>query len=317
MENKPTVDWKRVSIYILFAYGIAWLTALAIARRGGLIDSPEVASGNGMTEAYLLITTLYMFAPGISHTLTRLVTREGWENAWIKPNLKTGWRYWLAAWFGTPVLIAIGAVIYFLIFPQHFDASLSALSEAMVQMEEITGEANQLTPGTFIAIQIAMGVLISPFANLIPVFGEEFGWRAYLQPNLLPLGRRKALLLTGLIWGLWHAPLIAMGYNYGLEYPGAPWTGILAFTIVPVAYAVFFGWATLQANSFWPALIGHAVLNGIGSVVVFFIQGEPNPLLGPTAAGLIGASGFILAAVLILLRPGKDVPESGVLEETE
>ncbi|HKJ27435.1 MAG TPA: CPBP family intramembrane glutamic endopeptidase [Anaerolineales bacterium] len=314
MEEKQ-VNWKRVGLYILFAYGIAWLTGLVIYLRGGLFDSPEIVPGSGITEATILLATGYMFAPAISHILTRLVTREGWKNIWLKANLKIGWPYWLAGWFGTAALILLSAVLYFLIFPKYFDPSMAALKDMITQQEAVTGQPMPFSISTFVALQIGLGILISPIANLVPVLGEEFGWRAYLQPKLLPLGRRKALLLTGLIWGFWHAPVIAMGHNYGLEYPGAPWTGILVFTLVPVAYSVFFGWAALQARSVWPAVIGHSVLNGLAAAVIFFVQGEPNPLLGPTAAGLIGSVGFTLVAILILQRPGQESAQSE-LEET-
>lgn len=275
------------------------------------MNSRELIPNTGLTEAIILMATLYMFAPSISHVLTRLVTREGWKDTWLKPNLKAGWRYWLAMWFGTAALIALGAIIFYLIFPQYFDPSLTFLRDSLAEMEAISGEAIPFPPAIFLAIQIFAGILIAPFANLIPVFGEEFGWRAYLQPKLLPLGQRKAMILTGLIWGFWHAPVIAMGHNYGLDYPGAPWTGILTFTIVPVLFAIVLGWATLQAKSVWPAAIGHATINGTASAVVLMTKGSPNPLLGPTTAGLTGASGFALAALFIMLRPGKDtaVPE--------
>lgn len=314
MEVKQ-VNWKRVIIYVLFAYGIAWLIGLVIYLRGGLVNSPEIAPG--ISEALILLATGYMSAPAIAHILTRAVTREGWKNTFLKPKLKIGWPYWLTAWFGTAALIILSAMLYFLIFPQYFDPDMAMLKDSLAQQEAALGQPLQMSTNAFVALQIGLGILISPFVNAIPILGEEFGWRAYLQPKLMPLGKRKAWLLTGLIWGFWHAPVIAMGHNYGSDYPGAPWTGILAFTIVPILYSIFLGWATYKAESVWPAVIGHAVLNGLAAAVVFFVQGEPNPLLGPSAAGLLGSLGFTLAAVVILLRPGKDNLEPKLQEAAE
>ena len=161
--------------------------------------------------------------------------------------------------------------------------------------------------GLLLLAQTLQAILISPLLNAIPVLGEELGWRAYLQPKLMPLGPRKALLLTGAIWGLWHAPIIAMGYNYGnfdLNYFGAPWTGILMMTLATMWLGVFFGWLSERAGSVWPAVIGHGSLNGTASVALFMVQGAPLLLLGPSAMGVVGGSGFILAAVLILVIPG-------------
>src|SRR5436305_814196 len=61
-------------------------------------------------------------------------------------------------------------------------------------------------------------LLLTPLA-----FGEQWGWRGYLLPRLLPLGQWPALLLSGAIWGLWHAPVILLGYNY----PQHPILGVL------------------------------------------------------------------------------------------
>jgi membrane protease YdiL (CAAX protease family) len=316
MENKQKVDWKRVLIYIFFAYSISWLTGLVVYLRGGFANSRKLIPGSGLTEAFVLIATLYMFAPAISNALTRLITKEGWQDTWLKPNLKGNWPHWLVTWFGTAALIAVGGIIYFLLFPKFFDPTLSALADLLALQEQNTGQPNPFSPGMYLVIQVIFGILISPFANLILVFGEEFGWRAYLQPKLLPLGRRWAIVLTSLIWGLWHAPMIAMGYNYGLHYPGAPWTGILTKTIVIVTHGIFFGWACLQARSVWPAVIGHAVLNGTAASVIYFTKGATNPLLGPSVAGLVGTSGFTLSAILILLRPGKEPAEVDVTETT-
>ena len=87
------------------------------------------------------------------------------------------------------------------------------------------------------------------------------------------------MIVMGVVWGLWHAPLIAMGHNYGTNYPGAPWTGILAMVWVMFILGTFLGWAVLRAGSVWPAVIGHGAFNGIAGIYVFFTQGTPNTLL--------------------------------------
>ena len=92
-----------------------------------------------------------------------------------------------------------------------------------------------------IVIQILQALLFSPLLNALSTFGEEFGWRGYLQPKLMPLGIRKAILLTGFIWGLWHAPVILMGYNYGLAYWGAPFLGPLAMIWFTMTFGTLLG----------------------------------------------------------------------------
>jgi membrane protease YdiL (CAAX protease family) len=156
-----------------------------------------------------------------------------------------------------------------------------------------------LSPWLVIAIQFIQGILLAPILNALATFGEEFGWRAYLQPKLMPLGGRKAMLWIGLIWGVWHWPVIFMGYEYGFSYPGYPWVGPLLFLWVTIGLGIFFGWLTLHGKSVWPAVIAHGAVNGFAAAAVLFTIGDPNPLLGPLPVGIIGSLGYAAVALAI------------------
>jgi membrane protease YdiL (CAAX protease family) len=173
-------------------------------------------------------------------------------------------------------------------------------------MEQSAAAAGQalpaIDPWVVVLSQTLTALIAAPIINAIPILGEEFGWRAYLQPKLMQLGGRKAMLLMGVIWGLWHAPLIAMGHNYGTEYPGAPWLGIITTIWIMFILGTFLGWATLRGGSVWPAVIGHGAINGIAGIYVFFTQGSPNLILGPSLVGIIGSWTIAVAALIILLN---------------
>jgi membrane protease YdiL (CAAX protease family) len=164
-------------------------------------------------------------------------------------------------------------------------------------------EPDGLNLWTIVAVQVIQAMLISPLINGLATFGEEFGWRAYLQPKLMPLGGRKAMLWMGLIWGVWHWPVIWMGHNYGLDYAGAPYLGSLAMVWFTLVLGIFLGWLTVKAGNVWPAVIGHAAINGMANLGAIFVQNAPNPLLGPAPVGLIGGLGFTLVALLIWFSP--------------
>jgi membrane protease YdiL (CAAX protease family) len=121
---------------------------------------------------------------------------------------------------------------------------------------------------------------------------------------LMPLGFRKAVIAVGIIWGLWHIPVTAMGHNFGLSYWGYPWTGFLMMTWFTVGAGTIFGWLVLRGRSAWPAVIAHAATNGIGGAGIIFLRPEaqPNPLLGPLPVGLIANIPWALAAVYILWK---------------
>jgi membrane protease YdiL (CAAX protease family) len=305
-QSVPTatkVDTRRVLIFIAFAFGIAWLAGLGVYLTGGLTNSRELIPGTGITAVALLLPVAYMGAPAIAHVLTRLVTKEGWQNVGLRPNFRKGWTYWLIAWFGPAVLTIVGMVVYFLIFPQHYDPELGVVKDLLAQSEAATGVASPLSPWMLVGIQLLQGALIAPLVNGLFTFGEEFGWRAYLQPKLMVMGPRKAMLWMGLIWGIWHWPLTAQGHNYGLGYAGFPWLGMLSMVWMTFGLSLFLGWMTFRAKSVWPAVIGHAAVNGIAALGLLFVRGEPNPLLGPSPAGWIGGVGFVVVALLIFFSP--------------
>ena len=116
--DKNLVDWKRVGIFILFAFGIAWLTALVIYLTGGLAGSPY---------ALLLVIVGYMAAPALAHILTRLVTREGWQDLYLRPNFRRGWLYWIVAWVAPALFTFAGMGLFFALLPQYYDPSLSMI----------------------------------------------------------------------------------------------------------------------------------------------------------------------------------------------
>ncbi|MGB8214077.1 MAG: CPBP family intramembrane glutamic endopeptidase [Anaerolineales bacterium] len=297
MDTHPDLklDMRRLVIFLGFAFGIAWITGLVIYLTGGLANSPQIVPG--LSLALVLMASAYMWAPALGNILTRLVTREGWKEVGLRPHFKKGWPYWLAAWFLPAVLTLFGAAVFFGLFPQYFDASLSLVHKQIAAVPALS----VLSPWLFVAIQLVGGVLIAPVLNSLATFGEEFGWRGYLLPKLMPLGGRKAMLLIGVIWGIWHWPLIAMGYEYGFQYPGHPWAGPLLFIWFTFGAGVFLGWLTLRSQSIWPAVIGHAAINGIAGAAALAMTGQPNPLLGPLPVGIIGSLGFALVAITLFI----------------
>lgn len=285
------LDIRRVTIYLLITFGFSWAIALIIYITGGIRNSPVIADGSPLTLA-LLLMVLYMAGPTLGNIGARIFTKEGSSNLWLRPKLRQGWKYWLLTWFLTPLLILGGMLLYFFIFPEHLSTEI--LNGDAIPGLPLTGLPNWL----MIAGLVLLATLVTPLANGLATLGEEFGWRGYLQPKLLPLGERKMYLLVGAIWGAWHWPLIWMGFNY----PGYPILGSLAMVWFTIVVGTFFGWAALRAGSVWPAVIGHAVLNGLAALPVLFLSGENNPLLGPLAPGIIGGALFIIPTILILWK---------------
>jgi membrane protease YdiL (CAAX protease family) len=239
-----------------------------------------------------------MWGPAIANILTRAITKEGNSNLLLILNFRKDWRYVLAAWGGTPILVLLGTGLFFILFPSYFDTGLSVLSS---QLALYGSDSSSSFMYQFIFLQIGYAILVSPILNLISTFGEEFGWRGYLLPKLLPLGKRKAILLQGVIWGVWHWPVIAMGYNYGFDYPGSPWLGPLAMVWFTVLVGIFLAWVSMKSESVWPATIAHGALNGIASIGVLFLVKNPPTLLGPYPTGVIGSIPFLVVGIALFI----------------
>jgi membrane protease YdiL (CAAX protease family) len=284
------IDRKRIFIFLTIAYGIIIASAVVIFLEGGQSTNMSLFAG--------IMLAVLPFAPAIGHLATRLITREGWSNTFLRPNLRRGWPFYLAAWLLPLVAIIVGGAIYYLLFPGKFDLSMSwARETGRIPVHLATD------PWTVVMGQKVLdGFRKVPWFMFV-IFGEEFGWRAYLLPKLMPLGSRKAFLLVGAIWGVWHWPIILMGHQYGTGYWGAPVVGPLLFVLIIMSPSVVFSWVTLRTGSVWPACIAHVVHNAFCSLMIYFLRGEPDVLIGPVPEGIVGCLGYALLALPLLFIP--------------
>ena len=221
MENKKQ-DLKRILLYIVITFALTWLYAIFLIYP---IANGEPLSGVPALATQLVVAAA-MFCPAVGVVLTRLVTREGFKNAWLKSHIKGNVKTYLLAWFGPAILTFAGMAVYFLIFPNNLDLSFSYFTATL----EATGAPLETLPmpiGMLMLVQCVQALFLAPVMNFFTCFGEEWGWRGYLLPkmkNLLPTV--PMLLINGIIWGLWHAPMTIIGHNYGIGYWGFPFTGI-------------------------------------------------------------------------------------------
>jgi membrane protease YdiL (CAAX protease family) len=296
--DNPNLERRRITLFLALAFGISWATGGVIALTGGLANSPEMLPN--ISLAFILLATFYMWGPALANLLTRLFTQEGLKYSGLSLRLRQSWPFWLVAWVLPAILVIAGAALYFVLFPAFFDPEASTF---MAQVEQVTGAPLEMPLMTFALLQTFQAVLISPLINGLATFGEEFGWRAYLLPKLLPLGSRRAMIISGVIWGVWHWPVIAMGYNYGFNYPGFPWLGFLGMVWFCITYGIIIGWLTLRGGSVWPAVIAHGAINGIASLGLIFLSQDAQTLLGPTPVGFIAVIPSSLVALFLLLHP--------------
>lgn len=297
------LDQKGIVSFILLSFGLAWLVA-----------SPLWLSGQGLAHPLTpILLILMMFTPAIA---TLIVTR------WISPPAEglvtatglrlgkgRGWGwYWLFAWVGV-VLMGLATPFVGALFGLY-QLDLVEFSGFRETLEAAGGAAalEQLPIQTILFAQLAL-LPIAPLLNFFPSLGEEWGWRGYLLPRLLPLGQWPALLISGVVWGLWHAPLILLGYNY----PNHLAIGWLVMVAMCSVWGILLGWTRLATGSVWPATLAHGAINATGGIVVALQAAGSS--FDPALVGVTGLTGWILpllwiAALVVLGRlPVHDSPD--------
>lgn len=255
-----------------------------------LMAACAVLYGRTGQGAWLVVC---MFTPALSVVITRLCTHEGARDLYLWPRLRGHLRWYAFAWFGTPLLVFAGAALYFCLFPGQFDPLGSGYARQLGVTVGADYAAN-------LAVMLPLAILVNPWMGLLSCLGEEFAWRAYLFPKLCEaLAPAPAALVTGAVWGLWHAPFIAMGYNYGPEHP---WLGVLAMILFCMVLGCIQAYLFLHVGSVWPAVLFHASLNALDLAAPseLLMSGPSNAFVGPDPIGCIGGAGLIVAAAFCL-----------------
>lgn len=102
-------------------------------------------------------------------------------------------------------------------------------------------------------VSIPFGIAIS----YITFFGEELGWREYLQIRLQILfGKKSGVIILGFIWGIWHLPLCFMLYS-----PETPILCVIGHVFYCILLGIFLGYAYMKTENLWSVIIIHLINN--------------------------------------------------------
>jgi membrane protease YdiL (CAAX protease family) len=246
-----------------------------------------------------IIGAMYMFVPAISVLIVekwkfkKIFTdyRIRFKNINIAQSLK----YVLATAFLLPILIMFFSYLFGNVL------GLKDFGILIISSEDLDPVICQLPFSSLLAnlssrllIVFPLGAILSLFAgctiNLFFALGEEIAWRGFLEKEMIINGAWKPLVI-GVIWGLWHAPLILMGFNYGEHHI----LGIFVMVVVCIALAFYFSQALHRSGSLLIPAAMHGIINT--SLIVVFVK-IGNPLLGPI--GMIFA--LSVATVIFIFR---------------
>ena len=296
-----TFNKKGTVKYLAWTFLIAWIMQVVVA----------VLTRNGLAAIGRLLTAVMMFVPLLGVLLSgQPLLGMGW-----KPRLKGKVKFLLAAWFLPALLTAIGAVLYFVVFPGHLDLSGDYLAaaggaEALKQLE-----AQGITYPVYVLISIVGCLTYAPLINMILAAGEEAGWRGFLYPQLKArFGKRQGWLIGGVIWGMWHWPLMGLiGYEYGTDYVGFPIVGMLVFCVFTTAAGILCDWLYEKTECIWIPSIFHGAINAAGTVPLAVCTANTGSaiLLGPAPIGVLAGSPLIICATVLLFRSAKPEGSQG------
>ncbi|UNK48355.1 CPBP family intramembrane metalloprotease [Lysobacter sp. S4-A87] len=132
-----------------------------------------------------------MWIPGAVSIALRVVLRSGFDDIGLTSGNPGAWLQAVAIPLAVALLVGLTAT------------SLDIRHFALVTPQQWS----QLSP--LLLPLLAMG--------LVGALGEELGWRGFLLPKLIAGGVRHPYLVCGLVWALWHFPLIAFGGFYQVD----------------------------------------------------------------------------------------------------
>lgn len=94
-------------------------------------------------------------------------------------------------------------------------------------------------------------------------FGEEYGWRYYLQPLVQKkFGAIKATFILGFMWGIWHLPLNLFYYNMLEDALLSVMMQVISTTISGIFFAYFY----MKTKNIWCPIILHYLNNSLVSI---------------------------------------------------
>jgi len=269
---------------------LTWFTIIAFAFSWPLFVTPLLMPNLEPATQQLSLTGLWalaMWGPGVAALIVTLILEKQPFKS-LRLNTLGPKRYYLWAWFLPPVLVLLSGLLTILLRTGQLDTEFTFMKQAIEQ----TGTQLPISVEMLVLIQMAQALILGPLINVIFTMGEELGWRGFLLPRLLPLGQWKALLISGTIWGIWHAPAIAQGHNY----PDQPILGILLMTVFCILLGIIIGWMYLNTRSPWVAAIAHGSINAWAGMPILFLKPGFNTALGGT---LTSIPGWILMGLFI------------------
>lgn len=267
----------------------------------GFCYSLIVKIAPGLQLPYILL--LYMPLPIYSLAIVSIIKKENMIKKYINPKSITqkNLGFTIGLFVFWTALFVLFSVILLYIFPTIFGTFITQNDELLKKVTDPNSNSSSqninLPPSPLLLIPIGIfGVIISGLSiNMIFAFFEEVLWRGYMWDNLASVGYTKRVLITGSVWGIWHAPLILQGYNYGASTIFEGISGAVMFILFCTAFSFLFEEIMQKTKSTILATGMHGIFNGFAGIFIILLT-KNNPFVN----GVIG----IMSIICILIGVG-------------
>lgn len=269
------LDKKGLWSFLGITFALTLMVTIIMASSG-----MKITGTNNIIAGQMVLVGL-MFAPALATLIVRqFITKEGWKDA----GLRWGdFKHYFKIWWTIPSLFIIIYLITAIFYRPDWSMTTFAVQSGITDLPD--------SPVLMLLGMFVVTLFITPFVNSVAGFGEELGWRGYLLPKLMPLGTKQALIVHGIIWGLWHVPLVLL---LGFGGFSNNWLGALMFLALVTLIGIYFGYLRLTSGSTVVAAWAHGVFNSQSYGIWIVLFPEVNKFIG----GLTGVFGLIVFAVL-------------------
>jgi membrane protease YdiL (CAAX protease family) len=282
MKHKPLV------VYLL----------LVVALSGAFIAAMKLLGQQGV-----FLASFYMLGPAIAALITRAFF---YEKRFRDANLKIGKaKHYLTFWIVALAITALSAILYTLLGSVRWDLSGQLFLDQLSQQMASTGQdINDLPPGftpqTMLILYAIGGLTVfNIFPGIIAGFGEEFGWRGFMFPQLYTIGPWPAFLIGGLIWYAWHIPL-ALVFPQTQAYTF--WQMLINVVVLAggsLCTFAFLAYVYVKSESVWVASFAHIAINNASRSLSYFLAVEDQLLAN------VGLMATMLIVVVLLFFTGE------------
>lgn len=304
-EPGARVRWGAVVTFVLVACGLAWLAILPIWLNDG--DFSTFAG---------VLPLVMMYTPAIATLVVVFLLRAPaggrarYLGLWpLRPAKRIVW-FLVGSIFVPIVLVAAGILLANMLGLAKLDLTGFSGFKSLIEQTTPAELLPSLPPIEVLVVAQLMMIPVGAVLNIFATFGEEIGWRGWLVPALRPLGVWPTLIVSGVVWGLWHSPMILLGYNFNRT----DWTGVAFMVGGCVAWGVLLGWTRLRTGSVWPAVIAHGSLNaGGGAILLLAAADAPLDLavVGPLGVVMWGVIAVVVVVLVLTGQFGREPALAG------